>query len=92
MNATFKLKQFLKIHNFFSQILKLYAWEPSFQSLVGGIRKKEILILKQMGYLAAGTSFIWSCAPFVVSLVSFTSNVSVQGEGFNLPLSISNSS
>ena len=28
------------------QILKLYAWEPSFQNLVGGIRKKEIKILK----------------------------------------------
>lgn len=54
------------------QILKLYAWEPSFQNLVGGIRKKEIKILKEMGYLAAGTSFIWACAPFVVSLVRLT--------------------
>ena len=63
------LRQNLKLNLF--QILKLYAWEPSFQNLVGGIRKKEILILKQMGYLAAGTSFIWSCAPFVVSLVQY---------------------
>jgi len=28
-----------------------------------------------MGYLAAGTSFIWSCAPFVVSLVTFAAYV-----------------
>lgn len=33
------------------------------------IRNREVDILKRMGYLAAGTSFIWSCAPFVVSLV-----------------------
>lgn len=57
------------------KILKLYAWEPSFQALVGDIRKKEVQILKQMGYLAAGTSFIWSCAPFVVSLVTFATYV-----------------
>ena len=57
---------------FFSwQILKLYAWEPSFQKIVGGIRKKEIDILKQMGYLSVGTSFLWQCAPFFVSLVSY---------------------
>ena len=28
-----------------------------------------------MGYLAAGTSFVWACAPFVVSLVTFATYV-----------------
>lgn len=56
---------------FFNQILKLYAWEGSFEAMVNAIRGKEIQILTHMGYLQAGTSFIWSCAPFVVSLVSF---------------------
>ena len=41
------------------QILKLYAWEPSFQDLIGDIRKKEIAIMKQMGYLSTVTSFVW---------------------------------
>ena len=57
------------------QILKLYAWEPSFQDAVKGIRDKEIKILRQMGYLAAGTSFVWACAPFLVSLVTFATYV-----------------
>ena len=57
------------------QILKLYAWEPSFQNAVKGIRDKEIQILRQMGYLAAGTSFVWACAPFLVSLVTFATYV-----------------
>lgn len=49
------------------KVLKLYAWEPSFENQVLKIRNKEIHVLKQAAYLNAGTSFIWSCAPFLVS-------------------------
>lgn len=48
------------------KVLKLYAWEPSFESQILKIREKEIKVLKQAAYLNAGTSFIWSCAPFLV--------------------------
>lgn len=53
------------------KVLKLYAWEPSFEEQVLKIRAKEIGVLKQAAYLNAGTSFIWSCAPFLVSIFSF---------------------
>ncbi|XP_058792378.1 multidrug resistance-associated protein 1 isoform X9 [Phymastichus coffea] len=53
------------------KVLKLYAWEPSFEEQILNIRNKEIKVLKEAAYLNAGTSFIWSCAPFLVSLVSF---------------------
>lgn len=49
------------------KVLKLYAWEPSFENQVLRIREKEIKVLKEAAYLNAGTSFIWSCAPFLVS-------------------------
>lgn len=49
------------------KVLKLYAWEHSFEEQVLKIRNKEIKVLKQAAYLNAGTSFIWSCAPFLVS-------------------------
>lgn len=48
-------------------MLKLYAWEPSFENQVLKIRDKEIKVLREAAYLNAGTSFIWSCAPFLVS-------------------------
>lgn len=48
------------------KVLKLYAWEPSFEDQVLKIREKEIKVLRQAAYLNAGTSFIWSCAPFLV--------------------------
>ncbi|XP_014276421.1 multidrug resistance-associated protein 1 isoform X1 [Halyomorpha halys] len=57
------------------KVLKLYAWEPSFEQRVLKIREKEIKVLKQSAYLNATTSFIWSCAPFLVSLVTFTTYV-----------------
>lgn len=57
------------------KVLKLYAWEPSFEQQVLKIREKEIQVLKQAAYLNAATSFIWSCAPFLVSLVSFATFV-----------------
>ncbi|XP_014486459.1 PREDICTED: multidrug resistance-associated protein 1 isoform X2 [Dinoponera quadriceps] len=57
------------------KVLKLYAWEPSFEQQILKIRTKEIQVLKEAAYLNAGTSFIWSCAPFLVSLVSFATYV-----------------
>ncbi|CAG2053140.1 unnamed protein product [Timema podura] len=48
------------------KVLKLYAWEPSFEQQVIKIRNKEVKVLKQAAYLNAGTSFIWSCAPFLI--------------------------
>ncbi|XP_008553088.1 multidrug resistance-associated protein 1 isoform X3 [Microplitis demolitor] len=57
------------------KVLKLYAWEPSFEQQILKIRSKEIKVLKEAAYLNAGTSFIWSCAPFLVSFVSFATYV-----------------
>ncbi|KAI7815048.1 ABC subfamily C member [Rhyzopertha dominica] len=59
------------------KVLKLYAWEPSFEQQILKIRTKEVDVLKQAAYLNAGTSFIWSCAPFLVSLVTFATYVLV---------------
>ena len=50
------------------KVLKLYAWEPSFEQQILKIRNKEIVVLKQAAYLNASTSFLWSCAPFLVSV------------------------
>ncbi|KAG7197439.1 hypothetical protein KM043_013293 [Ampulex compressa] len=62
------------------KVLKLYAWEPSFEEQILKIRNKEIKVLKEAAYLNAGTSFIWSCAPFLVSLVSFATYVLIGEE------------
>ncbi|XP_017881737.1 multidrug resistance-associated protein 1 isoform X2 [Ceratina calcarata] len=57
------------------KVLKLYAWEPSFEEQILRIRTKEMKVLKETAYLNAETSFIWSFSPFLVSLVSFATYV-----------------
>ena len=51
------------------KVLKLYAWELSFQEKVNAIRNMELDILKTGAYLGAVGGFTWSCSPFIVSSV-----------------------
>ncbi|XP_053393097.1 multidrug resistance-associated protein 1-like isoform X3 [Mercenaria mercenaria] len=53
------------------KVLKLYAWEASFEKKVLDIRNKELAVLKKMSYLNACTTFTWTVAPVAVCLVTF---------------------
>ncbi|XP_077529739.1 multidrug resistance-associated protein 1-like [Haemaphysalis longicornis] len=53
------------------KVLKLYAWENSFQERVQQIRDDEIKSLKIQAYLSAAVIFAFTCAPFLVALASF---------------------
>ena len=59
------------------KVLKLYAWEKSFQQKVLDIRKSELSALIKAAYMNAFTSFLWTSAPFLVALASFTCYVLV---------------
>lgn len=49
------------------RVLKLYAWEESFEEQVLKIRNRELNVLRKSRYLHAFTSFIMNCTPFMVS-------------------------
>ncbi|XP_048800530.1 ATP-binding cassette sub-family C member 2 [Lagopus muta] len=53
------------------KILKLFAWEPSFEKRINGIRGCELKNLLKFSYLQSVSIFVFSCAPFLVSLASF---------------------
>nr|UOU03336.1 ATP-binding cassette subfamily C1-5 [Brachionus rubens] len=53
------------------KILKFYGWELSFKDIIGTIRSKELNYLKKMGLLSISSSFLWTCAPLVITIVSF---------------------
>ncbi|KAL7641498.1 UNVERIFIED_CONTAM: hypothetical protein RMT77_007369 [Armadillidium vulgare] len=57
------------------KVLKLYAWEMSFNHYITGIRKEEVKVLKKNAMLGAITSFILSCTPFMVSFFMFMTYV-----------------
>ena len=54
------------------KVLKLYAWEPSFSYKLLRIRDEEIKSLKKSAFMNAFTTFLWTCAPFLVAISSFT--------------------
>jgi hypothetical protein len=41
------------------KVLKLYAWEPSFENLIGETREREISTLRKAAMLNAITEFQW---------------------------------
>ncbi|VDM22833.1 unnamed protein product, partial [Wuchereria bancrofti] len=53
------------------RIIKFYAWEKSMQQLVLEIREKEIAVLREIALYNAAISLTWSCAPFLVAVVTF---------------------
>ncbi|XP_062864627.1 canalicular multispecific organic anion transporter 1 [Trichomycterus rosablanca] len=58
------------------KILKLYAWEPSFEAQVQDIRENELKVMRKFAYLGSVSTFIFSCAPALVSLATFAVFVS----------------
>lgn len=48
------------------QILKLFAWEPSFEQRIGQIRARELKGLLNFSYLQAFSIFLFTCAPVIV--------------------------
>ncbi|RUS86781.1 hypothetical protein EGW08_005441, partial [Elysia chlorotica] len=57
------------------KVLKLYAWEESFQSRILDIRRQEVSVLTKLAWINACSIFLWTCAPYLVCLVSFTTYV-----------------
>ncbi|XP_069801998.1 multidrug resistance-associated protein 1-like [Dendropsophus ebraccatus] len=53
------------------KILKLYAWEPSYQNKVVDIREREMEVLKSSGYLTTFSMLTLTCIPFLVSIATF---------------------
>ncbi|XP_005096296.1 multidrug resistance-associated protein 1 [Aplysia californica] len=64
------------------KVLKLYAWEESFQKKITDIRNEELSILKKTAYLVAVTTFVWTCAPYVVQLASFGTYIAISDSGY----------
>ena len=47
-------------------MLKLYAWEPSFEKQIIDVRRKEVNILRITAYYNALMSFLFTSTPFLV--------------------------
>ncbi|XP_014823925.1 PREDICTED: canalicular multispecific organic anion transporter 1-like [Poecilia mexicana] len=62
------------------KILKLFAWEPSFMAQVEDIRGEELKVMRKFAYLTSVSTFIFTCAPALVSLATFAVFVGVSSD------------
>ncbi|OQV17365.1 Canalicular multispecific organic anion transporter 2 [Hypsibius exemplaris] len=53
------------------KVLKLYAWEESFEKQILAVREKELRQLQKGARLEAVSAFNWFVTPFLVSLCAF---------------------
>lgn len=57
------------------KVLKLYAWEDSFEDKILQKRQLELDVFKRMSFYAAGSSFLWTCSPILVSVATFATYI-----------------
>ncbi|KAK3708221.1 hypothetical protein RRG08_023630 [Elysia crispata] len=57
------------------KVLKLYAWEDEFKRKVAAIRQSEVNILYRISTLYTVAGVCWTIAPFLVTMVTFTTYV-----------------
>ena len=57
------------------KVLKLYAWEESFEKQILEIREKELRQLQKAARLEAVSAFNWFVSPFLVAFSSFVAYV-----------------
>ncbi|KAL8565198.1 hypothetical protein ACOMHN_003985 [Nucella lapillus] len=54
------------------RVLKFYAWESHFVSLINQLRDKELHSLKMRKYLDAMCVYFWATTPTLISILTFT--------------------
>uniref|UniRef100_A0A0N5AB16 ABC transmembrane type-1 domain-containing protein n=1 Tax=Syphacia muris TaxID=451379 RepID=A0A0N5AB16_9BILA len=67
------------------KILKFYGWENSMKKMVLAIRQKELKVLRRLAYYNAAISLSWSCAPFLVTVVTFGVFVNISSSNILTP-------
>lgn len=65
------------------KVLKLYAWEPSFQKLIEGIRNEELSVMRRIAVYNSANFFLFNLAPFFVAMASFITYTVFMGGTLN---------
>ncbi|KAH9499738.1 Canalicular multispecific organic anion transporter 1 [Bulinus truncatus] len=63
------------------KVLKLYAWEGSFEQKVEEIRREELKIIKKFSCVIAALIFMFNTMPYMVQLTSFGVYIALSDQG-----------
>ncbi|XP_076457523.1 multidrug resistance-associated protein 1-like isoform X2 [Babylonia areolata] len=61
------------------KVLKMYAWEPSFEDKIRALRDREVKLLRTAAILNTISNFCWICSPVLVTLAVFLTYVQTNG-------------
>ncbi|BFZ19578.1 hypothetical protein BsWGS_22617 [Bradybaena similaris] len=67
------------------KVLKLYAWEGSFQEKIEAIRKKELNVIKKFSYIIGVLIFLFNTMPYLVQLTAFGVYIAISEDGYLNP-------
>ncbi|XP_059160756.1 multidrug resistance-associated protein 1-like [Physella acuta] len=67
------------------KVLKLYAWEGSFEKKVEEIRRQELTIIRRFAVVIAMLIFVFNTMPYMVQLTSFGVYIAISDEGYLSP-------
>ncbi|RUS69236.1 hypothetical protein EGW08_023002, partial [Elysia chlorotica] len=62
------------------KVLKLYAWEPSFQKKILEARRLEVLELKKAAVFTSINYFCWVISPVLVTVTTFAAYLLITGD------------
>ncbi|PAA86201.1 hypothetical protein BOX15_Mlig002177g4, partial [Macrostomum lignano] len=54
------------------RMVKLFGWEPAFRTRVEAVREVELANLKKSAYINCFTIFTFTCAPYLITLATFS--------------------
>ncbi|XP_026793420.3 ATP-binding cassette sub-family C member 12 isoform X1 [Pangasianodon hypophthalmus] len=60
------------------KLIKMYAWEESFEKKITGIRKEEKLLLEKVGYTQSMNSSFTAIVPSLATIVTFISHTALR--------------
>lgn len=68
------------------RIVKFFAWEEKFTEKISILREKELRLLKSRAICWLGSVGIWFLSPVVITIVSFSTFIYIQGEHLTAPI------
>ncbi|XP_012946646.1 multidrug resistance-associated protein 1 [Aplysia californica] len=63
------------------KVLKLYAWETSFEDRIRSLRGRELKLLRSAAILNIINVFSWLCSPVLVTTTTFVTYIFVSSDG-----------
>ncbi|KAK0042761.1 multidrug resistance-associated protein 1 [Biomphalaria pfeifferi] len=64
------------------KIVKLFAWEKSFEKKILDVRNNELLKLRGLALISSITTLSWGVAPYIVSLLTFLTYVYISDDHY----------